>query len=233
MTISLLKNNKFYDNKMYSLFLLGPFSTGGSLFIANTLTQILTRHLIGTAITAFSFKINESLNRFKPNGIYEDIFELSSNLTQVVFCSKYHLEPIYGSICVVGPCIVTASDIKAPITIVNKNQYICTIVSDEKIEIKVRIETSKGVFFADEANIDNENFIPVNAFFNPVFKTNFKVKLDFTKNPKIYSEYILYEIWTNGAITPQRALLESLKLSIQAFSELFMGINNGVITTSD
>ena len=71
-----------------------------------------------------------------------------------------------------------------------------------------------------------ENFYPVlplDVTFTPVSKVNFQINVD--RNSEKNEETIIFEIWTNGSITPKRAIQESCLALAQNFYNLFCHVN--------
>ena len=71
-----------------------------------------------------------------------------------------------------------------------------------------------------------QNFYPVlplDVTFSPVSKVNFQINVD--RNSEKNEEAIIFEIWTNGSITPKRAMQESCLALAQDFYNLFCHVN--------
>ena len=71
-----------------------------------------------------------------------------------------------------------------------------------------------------------ENFYPVlplDVTFTPVSKVNFQINVN--RNSEKNEETIVLEIWTNGSITPKRAIQESCLALSQDFYNLFCRVN--------
>ena len=71
-----------------------------------------------------------------------------------------------------------------------------------------------------------ENFYPVlplDVTFTPVSKVNFQINVN--RNSEKNEETIVFEIWTNGSITPKRAIQESCLALAQDFYNLFCRVN--------
>ena len=71
-----------------------------------------------------------------------------------------------------------------------------------------------------------QNFYPVlplDATFTPISKVNFQI--DVNRDREKNQENIIFEIWTNGSITPKRAIQESSLILAQDFYNLFCSLN--------
>ena len=65
--------------------------------------------------------------------------------------------------------------------------------------------------------------LPLDATFTPITKVNFQIDID--RNKERSEETIVFEIWTNGSITPKRAIQESCLALAQDFYNLFCSVN--------
>ena len=71
-----------------------------------------------------------------------------------------------------------------------------------------------------------QNFYPVlplDATFTPITKANFQI--DVNRDKEKNQETIIFEVWTNGSITPKRAIQESSLILAQDFYSLFCSLN--------
>jgi len=135
-----------------------------------------------------------------------------------------------------GPLIVTAGMFNLPrflLKILNPTQYICTIVAQTNLYLEIDIEYGTGYTLTEEITTKNtlDCFQPnrpatllVDAIFMPVQKTNYKIKV-ITDTRGYIKEALYLEVVTNGSITPERSLNESLKILLNLFSPLFMTEN--------
>ena len=61
----------------------------------------------------------------------------------------------------------------------------------------------------------------VDALFMPIKKANYKTKLIHDTKGNI-KESLIFEIWTNGSITPKRSLQEGMKILMNLFYPIFI-----------
>ena len=128
-------------------FLLQSLSENQGITIGNALRRVLLENIEGTAITGL--KIKNVLHEFSTLPcLREDILELMLNLKQVVLKTDVKC-PLYGSITVEGPGIITANNIvfNEEVSIINPNQYLGTLTKQEFLEINVKIEQGSGYLF--------------------------------------------------------------------------------------
>jgi len=224
-----LKSEKEQSGASYGSFLIENLKPGQGITLGNQLRRVLLNEVGGNAISAVS--INGYESEFYPLlGIREDILEILLNLKGIVIESKTQ-ELQYGSLKVKGPLVVTADLIQLPpgLKIVNPNHYIATISSPTVLEMEFKIEYGTGYRLAsyfkskpkkkENDSKPQKQFIKMDAVFMPVQKANFKIE-NFYKNGSMIDEKLFFEIWTNGSISPIKAIDTACKLIIQMFKNL-------------
>jgi len=175
----------------------------------------------------------------------EDTFEVLLNLKQIIlkpsinFFKNLELKELqYKTLTKIkGPIIVTGGMLNIPekISILNPNQYICTITDNSQLNLLLTFEYNKAYKLLDNRNnnIFYENLfkhegysISLDAFFLPIKKINYKIKIirDSFGNLK---ESLFIEIVTNGTISPKRAFLQSINSYLKLFYKIFItGLNS-------
>jgi DNA-directed RNA polymerase subunit alpha len=201
-------------------FLLQNLETGQGLTFGNTLRRVMLSNIEGTAITGI--KIPGIVHEFStiPN-VREDLLEIFLNLKQVVLSGKKET-PSFGHVSVQGPGVITANLIKFEddIEVINPNQYIATLSGNEILNFTLKVEKSSGYEFAEqEKNLDNLDFLAIDAVFMPIVGVNFRTKNVYTGYSKT-TESLILEITTNGSISPEKALSEAAQKLRDWFSLL-------------
>jgi DNA-directed RNA polymerase subunit alpha len=227
------------DFHHYGCFLIEPLDIGQGITLGNTLRRTLLSDIQGYAITGV--RINNLKHEFSVvEGLREDILEVLLNLKEIIFKNVSTNKEIQsqgksfkGFLNVKGPVIITAGMFQLPkeiFSIINPNQYICTIVNSSEFYLEIDIENGKGYKLIEENRKQkNEKVISykkpstlfVDAIFMPIKKVNYKVKLIHDSKGNI-KESLSIEIVTNGSITPKRSIYEALKIIIHLFSSLFL-----------
>lgn len=232
------------NNSHYGSFLIEPLELGQGITLGNSLRRTLLSDLTGLAITGA--RINNLKHEFSiVDGLREDILEVLLNLKEIIFKSSFsfkenksdrHGMKIKGFLKAKGPIVVTAGMFNLPkniITIINPNQYICTIIDNSEIYLEIDIEKGKGFRLTDENvkyrkknhyQINKASTLLIDALFMPIKKVNYKIKLIHDTEGNI-KESLNLEILTNGSITPQRSLQEALKILVNLFYPLFISPN--------
>ena len=209
------------DNLDYGCFKIEPLDGGHSITIGNTLRRILLSELIGPAIT--SVRINNIKHEFSAiSGVREDVLDIILNLKEIRFRGTKHCATNLN-LQVIGPSVITAEQLITPshLEVVNKKQYIATVHDSTLVEMELKIEYGKGYCFASQnTSVENEDdFLMVDANFSPIRRVNYKIKLLPLDGNQI-KESLIFEIWTDGSITPARSLKEASKLAMNLFYPL-------------
>ena len=209
------------SGKLTGHFLLQSLEAGQGLTIGNALRRVLLSNLEGTAITGI--KIPGIAHEFStiPN-VREDVLEIFLNLKQVVLKSE-NQKPIFGTVTIEGPGVITASSIKfedEDIEIINPNQYIASFSGEETLTFEVKVEKGIGYQFAEQANNNDDlDFLSIDAVFMPVLKVNYKINNVYLGYSKT-TESLILEITTNGSVSPEKALSEAAQKLMTWFSFL-------------
>jgi DNA-directed RNA polymerase subunit alpha len=206
------------DNNIYGKFSILPLTKGHGITIGNALRRTLLSDLSGIAITGVKISGIEHEFSIIP-GVREDLLEILLNLKQIIFTGTLVNETIV-TINVVGPKIITANDILLPndIKIVNPEQYIAVVSSNVELKWELKISSGIGYKLANANAKQNETeFIEIDAIFTPIQRINYYVENIYTK-PRLLKENLIFEIWTNGSITPECAIKNASEILINLFS---------------
>ena len=197
----------------YGLFWAQPFERGFGTTIGNALRRVLLSSIEGQAITAV--KIEGVLHEFSSiPGVVEDATDIILNLKQIPF--KVNSE---GNKAVRlfsdQPGVVTSGQIQgdADVEILDKNMYVATVSEGGKLDVEMRIKTSRGYVSADK-NFDEDlslGYIPIDSVHSPVRKVNYTVEAARLGQVTDYDKLTL-EVWTNGVVAPQDAVGYAAKL---------------------
>nr|YP_010181588.1 RNA polymerase alpha subunit [Primula asarifolia]QVD43228.1 RNA polymerase alpha subunit [Primula asarifolia] len=202
----------------YGRFLLSPLMKGQADTIGIAMRRALLGEIEGTCITrAKSEKIPHEYSTIV--GIQESVHEILMNLKEIVLRSN-----LYGTcdafICVKGPGYVTAQDIISPpyVEIVDNTQHIASLTDPIDFSIGLQIERNRGYRIKSEKNFQDGSY-PIDAVFMPVRNANHSIHSYGNGNEK--QEILFLEIWTNGSLTPKKALHEASRNLIDLFIPFF------------
>ena len=197
----------------FGRFIAQPFDRGYGNTIGNSLRRVLLSSIEGAAITSVTIKGAEH-EYSVIKGVREDALQIILNLKKIrVKLNSNGPEKIYLKTTKYGK--ITAGDIEknASVEIKNPEQEIANI--DYGTTLEMEMEVSKGRGYVRAEQIKNHkyaaNTIVIDALFSPVTKVNYEVENTRVGQDLNYDRLIM-EIWTDGTITPQNALIESAKI---------------------
>ena len=198
-----------------------PLEPGYGLTVGNALRRVLLSSLEGFAIT--SVKIEGVDHEFSTiPGIVEDVTEIVLNLKQIRF--KRQIEDVDNelvSISISGQDKITAGDFQKFISgfqILSSDQVICNL--DKKVQIQMEITIDKGRGYVTSEENKNQNAqlgtIFVDSIFTPIKNVKYHVE-DFRVEQKTDYEKLVFDIVSDGSITPQDALTDAARILIHHF----------------
>src|SRR4030081_607884 len=213
----------------YARFVAEPFEAGYGHTIGNSLRRVLLSSLEGAAIT--TARITGAQHEFAAlPGIVEDVTDIVLNLKKIRFKAVDH-EPRTVSISVNKEGLVSASDIQTTsgIEVLNTDQVICTIDKKQKFEAEFEVRVGRGFFTGDENKRPDMpiGVIPIDSIFSPVTRVKYAVENTRVGQRTDYDKLIM-EIWTDGRITPDDALLQASAL-LRHHLDIFVHYNEDVI----
>lgn len=197
----------------YCKFVAEPFERGFGVTIGNSLRRILLSSLEGSAVTRL--KIQGVQHEFTTiPGVVEDITDVVLNLKSLVVKS-YSLEPKTLRIDRRERGVVTGADVITDdqVDIINKDLVIATMTDDVPLLMELTINNGRGYVPATE-HYDREpeiGVIPIDAIYSPVVRVRYKIE-DTRVGQRTNYDKLTMEIWTNGTITPEMALIEAAKI---------------------
>ena len=198
-----------------------PLEPGYGLTVGNALRRVLLSSLEGFAIT--SVKIEGVDHEFSTiPGIVEDVTEIVLNLKQIRF--KRQIEDIDNelvSISISGQDKITAGDFQKFISgfqILNSNQVICNLDKNVQIQMEITIDKGRGYVTSEENKNHGAQLgtIFVDSIFTPIKNVKYHVE-DFRVEQKTDYEKLVFDINTDGSISPQDALTDAARILIHHF----------------
>jgi DNA-directed RNA polymerase subunit alpha len=205
----------------YGKLIAEPLERGYGTTIGNALRRVLLSSIEGAAVTAV--KIHGALHEFsKIDGIKEDVIDIILNMKKLRF-KLYSDGKKTAKIKVKGPKDVIGSDIQgdASFEILNPEQVIATLDKDAFFDAEMHIKKGKG-YVPSELNKEEDfpvDMIAVDSVFTPIKKVNFTVEKARVGRATDYDRLVM-EIWTDGSITPERAVSQAASIVIEHM-ELF------------
>ena len=216
----------------YGKYVVEPLERGYGMTLGNSLRRILLSSLPGYAAT--SVKIAGVQHEFSTiPGVTEDVTEIVLNVKQLIL--KLHAQGVKTVyIDAVGPCEVTAGDIKADgeVEILNPELHICTLGEGATFNMEITLSQGRGYVPADRNKTAQTviGVIPIDSIYSPVKKVNYTVeptrvgdKTDFDK--------LTLEVWTNSTISAKDAVSLGAKI-LSDHLAVFTGLSDAVGTGS-
>ena len=212
----------------YGKYVVEPLERGYGTTLGNALRRILLSSLPGTAAT--SIKIAGIQHEFSTiPGVKEDVTDIVLNVKGIV--AKIHSEgmkTVY--IEAVGPCEVTAGDIKSDgdVEVLNPDLHIATLGEGATLNMEITMNHGRGYVSADRNKTPQTviGVIPVDSIYTPVHKVNYTVENTRVGNMTDFDKLTL-EVWTDGTITARDAVSLAAKILCDHFA-LFTDLSETV-----
>ena len=197
----------------YGKFTAEPFERGFGTTVGNSLRRVLLSSLEGSAVT--QLKLAGALHEFTTiKGVQEDVTDIvlavkslvvknHSDSTRVIRVEK----STRGAI--------TGGDVQTDeaVEIINKDLVIATLTDDVPFELEMVVENGRGYVPASEQSQASQEIgiIPLDAVYSPVTRVKYEVEETRVGQKTNYDKLTL-EIWTDGTVTPEMALVEAAKI---------------------
>ena len=205
------------SSEKYGRFFIEPFERGFGTTIGNSLRRILLSSLEGSSVTSIKIKgVDHEFSSIK--GVKEDVTDIILNIKSLIIRLNDQ-GPKKMNISVNKAGIVTAANIISDpaIEVVNKDLVIATLTEDVPFEMEMVVENGRGYVPASERIEDADRFeqeigvIVLDAVYSPVTRVRYTTENTRVGQKTNYDKLIL-EIWTNGTILPEMALVEAAKI---------------------
>ena len=193
-----------------AIFVAEPLPRGLGHTLGNSLRRSMLAGLTGAAVT--KIRIEGVSHEFSTlEGVKEDVVDLILNVKELKFKLERD-EPIELEIVKDGPGEVTAGDIelKADVEIVDPEQYIASVSSGGRLEMRLTIEKGQGYVRAEQNKSDADpiGVIAVDSLFSPVQRVNYHVS-ETRAGSRTDLDSLSIEVFTDGRVAPQDALQEA------------------------
>lgn len=215
--------------EFYTKFIAEPFEAGYGHTVGNSLRRVLLSSLEGAAITAV--QIQGAAHEFSTlPGVTEDVVDIILNLKKVKFRAHDH-ETHRLHISVNKEGAVTAADIQGTheCEVISPDQVICTLDKKMKFEAEIQVRVGRGFATGDDNKYADMpiGVIPIDSIFSPVTRVKYAVENTRVGQRTDYDKLIL-EVWTDGRITPDDALLQSSAI-LRHHLDVFVNYNDDLV----
>ena len=220
------------DNGSKGRFVIEPLERGFGTTLGNSLRRVLLSSLPGYAVS--SIKIDGALHEMAVvDGIKEDVTEIVLNVKGII--SKIYGDTTKtGIIDVIGPCEVTAGDIKSDVDleIFNPDLHIATVSEGARFYMELVFERGRGYVSQEKNKTDHiKSQIPVpvgtiftDSIYTPVYQVSYNVESTRVGSISDYDKLTI-DVETNGTLTATEAISLSAKVLNDHFT-LFVDLSD-------
>ena len=201
----------------YGRFSIEPFERGFGTTIGNSLRRVMLSSLEGSTVT--SIKVAGVSHEFTSiRGVMEDVTDIVLNVKSLVVRLRDSGPKVMKiSASKAGP--VTAAHITADpaIELINKDAVLATLTEDVPFDMEMVVEKGRGYIPASERIAGMDRFdqeigrIYLDASYSPVLRVRYTTENTRVGQKTNYDRLIL-EIWTDGTVSPEMALVEAAKI---------------------
>lgn len=197
----------------YGKFVAEPFERGFGVTVGNSLRRILLSSLEGSSVTRAKIQgVQHEITTIP--GVVEDVTDIILNIKSLVVKNSSE-QPRTIRIDRHEKGVVTAANVitDEAVQIINPEHIIATLTDDVPFVVEMTVENGRGYRTADE-NVGKEReigVIPVDSSFSPVVRVKYDIEETRVGQRTNYDKLIM-EIWTNGTVSPQMALVEGAKI---------------------
>lgn len=197
----------------YGKFTAEPFERGFGSSVGNSLRRVLLSSLEGSAVT--QIKVRGAQHEFTTiPGVLEDLTDIVLNVKSLIVRNHSDATRVI-TVERDKAGVITGADIEtdADVEIINKNHVLATITDDVPFMMEMVVESGRGYVPASEHSTgDHEiGIIPIDAVFSPITRVRYEVEETRVGQKTNYDKLTL-ELWTDGSITPELALIEGAKI---------------------
>ena len=221
------------ENGTYGKYVVEPLERGYGITLGNALRRIMLSSLPGTAAT--TIKIAGVQHEFSTiPGVKEDVTEIVLNIKSQIAKMEgaENVKTVY--IEAVGPCEVTAGDIKgdSEVEILNPELHIATLDAGATLNMEITLSHGRGYVPADRNKPAQTviGTIPVDSIYTPGYKVNYTVENTRVGNQTDYDKLTL-EVWTNKTLSSRDAVSLGAKILCDHFT-LFTDLSENVANSS-
>ena len=212
-----VERDTMISSDKYGRFFIEPFERGFGTTIGNSLRRILLSSLQGSAVTSIKIEgVDHEFSSIK--GVMEDVTDIVLNVKSLVI--RLNDEgPKTMNVSANKAGVITAADIVSDpsIEVVNKDLVLATLTEKVKFEMEMVVENGRGYVPASERIAAADRFdqevgrIMLDTIYSPVTRVRYTTENTRVGQRTNYDKLIL-EIWTNGTITSEMALVEAAKI---------------------
>jgi DNA-directed RNA polymerase subunit alpha len=212
-----IERDKEVSSETYGRFYIEPFERGFGTTIGNSLRRVLLSSLEGSAITSVRISgVDHEFSTIK--GVMEDVTDIVMNVKKLIVRSRA-VEPRTITVKAKNKGKVTAGMIETDplVEITNKKVVLATLTENVNFEMEMVVDSGRGYSPASERIAEADRFdqeigrIEIDAIYSPVVRVRYRTD-DTRVGQRTNYDRLTMEIWTDGTVSPEMALVEAGKI---------------------
>ncbi len=195
-------------SEQYGRLVAEPFEKGYALTVGNSLRRTLLSIVPGAAVSWV--RIDGVRNaETKIPGVTESTIDVLLNLKKLAI-QVLAGEPLTLRLEAAGPKTVTGADVpEGAIEIMNPEVHLFTLEAGARVSLELGIGVGRGYEATDrKATPVPSGALALDAAYSPITRVSYDVETSRLGKIIDYEKLIL-EIWTNGAVSPEDALMRA------------------------
>ena len=212
-----VERDEHISTDTYGRFSIEPFERGFGTTIGNSLRRILLSSLEGSAVE--SIKVSGVDHEFMSvQGVMEDVTDIVMNTKKlIVRMQGDETKVVKVTADKAGPVTAGMIECDASIEIINKDLVLATLTEDIPFEIEMEVGNGRGYSPASDRIADEDRYeqelgrIEIDAIYSPVVRVRYKTE-DTRVGQRTNYDKLNLEIWTDGTVVPEMALVEAAKI---------------------
>jgi len=225
------------STETYGKFSAEPFERGFGTTVGNSLRRILLSSLEGAAVTHIRLRGADHEFTSIP-GVMEDVTDIILNIKSlVVKLDADDTREVKISAKKAGQITAGMIEGDPSVSVVNKDHVIATLTEDVPFEMTLTVGKGRGYttaaeHLAEEGDEHELGVIAVDSIYSPVTRVRYATE-DARVGQKVDYDRLVLEIWTNGTISPEMALVEASKILRKHLNPFVQYFELGTDTASD
>jgi len=197
----------------YGKFIAEPFERGFGASIGNSLRRVMLSSLEGSAITRI--QLHSAQHEFTTlPGVVEDVTEIVLNVKALIV-RNHSPQTRVLRVERNQRGVITGAHVQTDnfVEVINKDHVLATLTDDVPFVMEMVVENGRGYVPAAEQieQVQEIGTIPLDAAFSPVVRVRYDVE-ETRVGQKTNYDKLTFEIWTDGSIGPEMALVEAAKI---------------------
>ena len=195
-------------SERYGRLVAEPFEKGYALTVGNSLRRTLLSIVAGSAVSWVKIDGVRSAETKVP-GVVESTTDMLLNLKKLAIQIPSG-EPRVVRFEVTGPRAVKGADVpETDIEILNPELYLFTLEAGATVAMELGVGVGRGYEAVDrKTDPVPAGAVPLDAAYSPITRVAYNVEMSRLGKITDY-EKLVFEIWTNGAVSPDDALARS------------------------